>query len=80
MLTCVDKFDWIFNMPVKQNVSLEIDLVVDEKYAICWTDDPTVRIVRYCGVERGFLIFKGTEDGERFVCRQGTVIIRRVLR
>ena len=46
------------------------------KYAICWTDDPTVRLVRYRGVERGFLIFIGIEDGEKFVCREGIVIIR----
>ena len=57
-------------------VKMAIALEIGEKYAICWSDDPTVRIVRYRGVKRGFLIFVGIEDGVEYICRLGSVIIR----
>ncbi len=55
------------------------ELVLETKYAVCWTDDPTVRILRYRGVKRGFIVFVD-EDGTEFLCRGSSVIIRQLLR
>jgi len=54
-------------------------LELNEEYAVCWTDDPTVRIMRYRGVKRGFIVFED-EDGTEFLCRGSSVIIRQLLR
>ena len=54
------------------------DLVIGEKYAICWTDDPKARIVRYQGGRNGFLIFQ-EDNGVTYHCRYGSTIIRQCL-
>jgi len=51
------------------------ELEIEGIYALCWKDDPKVRIVRYQGERNGFLIF--TEpDGNTHHCRYESIIIR----
>ena len=54
------------------------DLEIGEKYAICWTDDPKVRICRYRGERNGFLLFVEL-DGFAYHCRYESIIIRQCL-
>ena len=52
-----------------------VELEIAETYAICWKDDPKVRIVRYRGDRNGFLIFTDP-DGITYHCRYDSIIIR----